>query len=148
MNRPAQIIRAGVLIAAIVVVNGCGAFLGGTFSGCDSNLDGIVAMLQPTLPASATVLDESCVEGFAPGNATVRVTFTMSPDDLETFQQSTPVKEWENAAPADYTYGGATISPSSALYGEYGDGAIYTEILIDTSDPALYTVYYSNSFID
>jgi hypothetical protein len=148
MNLQLPMIRPILLLVAILLINGCGAFFADTFSDCDANLDSIIAMLQPDLPSSAELMEQSCTPGFAPGNATLRTKFTMSPDDLQIFQQSTPIDGWGSPAPADYTYGGAAVETTSALYGEYGDGAIYTEILIDTRDPMLYTVYYSNSFID
>lgn len=149
MTRKIQIMLTMLIVVSAMLISGCEVLFGSTFDpGCDASLDDIVASLQPELPASATALEESCTEGFAPGNATVRVTFTMTPEELEAFMQGTPITEWQETVPADYTYNGAPFSPASAIYGDYGDGAIYTEILIDISDPALYTVYYSNSFVD
>ncbi len=137
-----------VIVICALIVSGCAALFGSTFAGCGENLNEIVAMLSPDLPASATVVEQSCVPGFAPGNATLRVKFTIAPDDLSRFIESTPIMIWVDAVPEDYRYDGASVDTEELMYGEYGDGAIRMDVLIDMSDPALYTVYYTNSFID
>lgn len=151
MNRKSQSphMIVSLMLIAVLLVSGCDALFGSTFeAGCSENLDDIVAMLRPDLTASANVLEQSCTEGFAPGNATVRVKFTLSPDEVDAFMQSTPISEWALSVPADYTYNGAPVNAESVSYGTYGDGVIYMEILIDTHDPTLYTIYYVNSYVD
>ncbi|NDJ60393.1 MAG: hypothetical protein GYB67_04660 [Chloroflexi bacterium] len=89
------------------------------------------ALLAITLPPSPADLSESCASGF---NPTYRAEFQMSPDDLETLQQATPVLEWEG----DET----TIS------GVYGDGILYVEATIDISDPAQFAVTSVAALVD
>lgn len=75
-------------------------------------------------------------------------TFTMSPDDLETFQQSTLVTEWQTDASHVRMFDDEAAQMDSLLVGSYVDGVILLEVVIDTSNPEQYRVYYGATFVD
>jgi hypothetical protein len=97
------------------------------------------AYLRAALPPSATAVRESC-SNFA--DPVYEVTFTMAPQDLARFQQSTRVQNW-NAHPAAVTaFKDQAARAQSLLFGTYADSGFVQDILIDTSDPQQYKVYY------
>jgi hypothetical protein len=104
--------------------------------------------LRLPLPASVTNLDESCVLGFAPGNAQYNATFTMSPDDLQTFQDGTDITDWQTAASEASVLNEEAANLQSFIIGGYGDGIILQEVLIDTSNLHQYRVQVFNAFVD
>jgi len=99
-----------------------------------------------TLPPSATDVQERCAMNFV--NPSRTLTFSMSPDDLETLQQSTPIREWVTDASAALIFDEEAARMESLLVGNYADGAYALEVLIDTSDPQLYRVYFDIAFVD
>lgn len=104
--------------------------------------------LRLTLPASVTDLDESCVPGFAPGNAQYNATFTMSADDLATFQQGTSISDWQTDATSATVLDEEAANLETFLFGHFGNGVILQEVLIDTSNPQQYRVQVFNAYVD
>jgi hypothetical protein len=104
--------------------------------------------LRLTLPASASDLDESCVPGFAPGNTQYNATFTMSPDDLPTFQQGTSISDWQTDATSATVLDEEAANLETFLFGHFGNGVILQEVLIDTSNPQQYRVQVFNAYVD
>lgn len=133
-----------MLIPILMFSAGCGG-IGALYEECDAE---ILSMLKTPLPASAQVSSESCVPGFAPGNAQYKATFTLAPADLEAFQSSTRITDWGNSVGDNPVYEAEAGPLTSLIYGDHTDGAFMEEALIDTSNPDLYTVYYFNAFID
>jgi hypothetical protein len=99
-----------------------------------------------SLPPSASNVEERCSMNIV--NPSYTVFFTMSPNDLETFQQSTPIASWSGDVSVASTFGDQAAQMESLLVGSYGDGAVLLEVLIDTSDPQQYRVYCDATFVD
>jgi hypothetical protein len=128
------------LIVLFVVLNLSACNSGG--EDCNnSRFDG----LRVNPPPSAEFSSESCRAGI---NASYRATFTMDTTDLETLQDSTPITEWETDASAASVYDEEAANMESLIVGYNIDGAYETEVLIDTTNPDLYTVYYARTNID
>lgn len=143
MKTRAVVLRWTVVIVFVAGITGCTRLFNNR-SGCTEE-DFWNTMTAATLPASAQIQQEWCTSSF---NPTYNVIFTMSPGDLQTFQQSTPVTTWETNAANAVSLADDAAGMSSLLFGHFGDGAIDVEILIDTSNPELYTVYYQEVFVD
>src|SRR5688500_5685495 len=80
--------------------------------------------LRLPLPASVTDLNESCIPGFAPGNAQYKATFNMSLDDLQTFQDGTDITNWQTDATGASVLNEEAANLQSFIFGGYGDGII------------------------
>jgi hypothetical protein len=119
----------------------CGMF--GNRTDCDET---IMDTLRVTLPPSASHLTERCSMGIV--NPTYRATFTMSADDLEAFQRSTPITDWRTDASGAVSLGKEADEATSLLFGSFGDGAVSMEVLIDTSNPDEHVVHYEAAFVD
>jgi hypothetical protein len=104
--------------------------------------------LRLALPASASNVDESCVPGFAPGNAQYNATFTMSPDDLQTFQEGTSITDWQTDATRASVLDEEAAQLQSFIFGHFGNGVILQEVLIDTSNAQQYRVQVFNAYVD
>jgi len=117
-------------------------------------------LVRPVLPSNTEIIEEECTSFLY---STYTVIFSMPPDDLPMFQQqhhpSAKIDEWQTDLSDPYLSEegkqelmarlekqGAQFK--SILYGRYGDGLYQMQILIDTSDPQQYLVYYSNSYGD
>jgi hypothetical protein len=119
----------------------CGSFLSEERDCNDDLFDG----MRVTAPNSAEFLEERC-DFFI--NPTYRAAFTIDPADLQNLQVSTPITEWQDDRSAASIFEEEAANLTSLLVGTHGDGAYATEVLIDTSNPDLYTVYYYRAFID
>lgn len=100
------------------------------------------------IPLSASNLQESCSNAL---NATYRASFTMAAGDLNTFQQSTylkNIKDWQTTAPSQARFSKEAAQAKLLLYGTFSDGAISEEVLIDTSNAQQYKVYVVLSNVD
>jgi hypothetical protein len=134
-----------VLCIILPVMTGACGLLDLATDSCDQET---FDALRLPLPASVTDLDESCMPGFAPGNAQYNATFTMSSDDLQTFQDNTSITDWQTDASGASALNEEAANLQSFIFGGYGDGIILQEVLIDTSDPQQYRVQVFNAFID
>jgi hypothetical protein len=132
-----------VLLA--ISLTACGLLSGTTDSGCDAD---VLNALRIAPPASATGLTESCVKGFAPGNAQYRATFTLDAADLPAFQASTRITDVQNTVPANAVFQDEAARMTAFQYGKFGDGAIQEDLLVDTSDPQQYKIYFYRAFVD
>jgi hypothetical protein len=132
-----------ILLVLLVVVTACSP--PGDASGCDENT---LRSLRLPLPPSAANVQEMCSPGVAPGNAQYKATFTMSPDDLATFQEVTEIVDWSPDASGAVTWANEAAGASSLLFGTYSDGIFLREVLIDTSNPQPYNVYLFNAYVD
>lgn len=115
--------------------------------------------LMVALPPNAIKLDESCQESF---NPTYEVTFVMPSDELALFQQQNPVsgiEEWWSDTSNSFLSEESWQEMREALqkegaqlqtlqYGEFGNGIILLNVLIDVSDDQQYFVRYSASYVD
>ncbi|MBZ0287884.1 MAG: hypothetical protein K8I30_09745, partial [Anaerolineae bacterium] len=126
-------------------IAGCGLLSGGSDSGCDAD---ILNAIRIAPPASASDLTESCVKGFAPGNAQYRASFTLDPADLPAFQASTRITDMQNSVPANAVFQEEAAGLSAFQYGKFGDGAIQEDLLVDTSNPQQYKIYFYRAFVD
>lgn len=133
------------LMLVLLALSACGLLSGGADSGCDPD---ILNAIRIAPPASVGDLTESCVNGFAPGNAQYRATFKLAPADLSEFQASTRITTLQTTAPDSAIYKDEAAKLSALQYGSFGDGAIMEEILVDTSNPQEYTVYFYRAFVD
>jgi hypothetical protein len=129
------------IILGLASLSAC-SLLGG---GCDA---ATMQMLRLQLPPSAGDLTERCSPGVAPGNAQYTATFTLSPDDVAALQQSTSITEWGSNMSDSSTFEEEAAPMESLIFGSYGDGATIEEVLIDTTNPELYTVHYFKAFVD
>ena len=130
-TRPCAIVA---LLCGLLTVTACS--VGPT--NCATNT---YAYLRATLPPSASAVRESCSHFADP---IYEVTFTMTPQDLAAFQQSTRVRNWQ-ANPAVVTaFKDQAARARSLLFGAYSDSGFVEDILIDTSDPQQYKVYYKS----
>lgn len=135
------LLRLSLVMIVALTLSACDLL--GDSANCDD--ENFPSFLIPELPTSATVTEASCSTGF---NPSYRATFTLAPADLETFQQTTRITDWQTSVPEGVSDAERVANATSVLYGEYGDGIVYTRVTIDTSNPDLYTVYYSNSWVD
>jgi hypothetical protein len=134
----------GILLLS-VSLTACGLLSGGSDSGCDPD---ILNAIRIAPPASADDLTESCVKGFAPGNAQYRAAFTLDPADLAAFQASTRIDNWQTTLPANAVFRDEAAGITAFQYGKFGDGAIQEDILIDTANPQRYKIYFYRAFVD
>jgi hypothetical protein len=133
--------RTILFISPLLVVNLTACGLLGDRGDCDE----VPGMLRVTLPPSASDVTERCSKGI---NPTYRATFTMSPDDLESFKRSTPISDWETDASEAVSFDNQAAKATSLLFGDFGDGAVSMEVLIDTSNPDHHVVHYEAAFVD
>ena len=129
------------LAMLLVGIAGCQLFAGNT--DCEDNP---ASAWRASLPPTGTNLEERCSMNIV--NPSYTATFTMSPDDLEMFQRSTLITDRQTDASAAVIFDDEATQMDSLLVGSYGDGAVALEVVIDTSDPQQYPVYYYSSFID
>ena len=123
------------LLALLVALTGCGLFELDSPIGCDSpNFYGYRA----TLPPSAQDVREKCSNEF---NPSYEASFTLLAADLSAFQASTSIIEWQTSAPDNSFFDRQAQGARSVLYGTSSNGAIFEQVLIDTSDPQRYKVY-------
>lgn len=132
----------GLRLLLVIVTGACGLLSGGD-TDCETNP---AAGWRVSLPPSAANVEERCAMNIV--NPSYTATFTMSPDDLATFQQSTLITDWRTDASAAGVFENEAAQMESLLVGSYGDGAVALEVLIDTSDPQQYRVYYDAAFVD
>jgi hypothetical protein len=133
--------RTILFISPLLVVNLTACGLLGDRGDCDE----VPGMLRVTLPPSASDVTERCSKGI---NPTYRATFTMSPDDLESFRRSTPITDWKADASDTVSFDDEAAKATSLLFGDFGDGAVSMEVLIDTSNPDHHVVHYEAAFVD
>jgi hypothetical protein len=132
----------GVVIAVVLIsVTGCQSLGGST----DCNENPAFAW-RAKFPPSAANIEERCAMNIV--NPSYTATFTMSPTDLVTFQQSTPITAWETQPAEAITFKSEAERLDSLLFGKFSNGAVSMEVLIDTSDPQLYKVNYDAAFVD
>ena len=133
---------AAVALAwVLLTATACGSFLSEEQDCGESRFAG----LRATLPPSAADVRESC-DSFI--NDTYRGSFTMTPQDLAAFQAGTRIQNWQPTIGTDETFKEEAARAKSLLFGTFGDGAIIQDVLIDTSDPQRYKVYYQASNVD
>ncbi len=130
-----------VLIACSVAV--LTAACGVLFSG-GACTDEFMPLVRLTPPADSRVISESCATGF---NPTHNIAFTIRPDQVAEVQASVAINEWNSAEPTD-RFGELAARADTYSYGIYSDGAVYLEMLIDTSSATRYVVHYSGAFVD
>jgi hypothetical protein len=123
-------------------LSGCRMLFGDTSASCDSDMVSIVRLVPPD---GAEIQEERCSTGI---NPTQNIRFTIAPDQLQAVQDSVQVTDWQENSPDPHGFEAEAASMTSYLYGQYGDGIVYIEVLIDTSNPERYTVYYSGSYVD
>jgi hypothetical protein len=133
--------RITVFVTSLLVVNLTACSLLGDRVDCDE----VPEMLRVTLPPSANEVAERCSKGI---NPTYRATFTMSPDDLESFRRSTPITDWKTDASDTVSFDDEAAKATSLLFGDFSDGAISMEVLVDTSNPDDHVVHYEAAFVD
>ena len=133
---------AGLKLLLVIVTAACG-MIGDGNTNCEDNP---AFAWRVTLPPSAANVEERCAMNIV--NPSYSVTFTMSPDDLEPFQQSILISEWRMDVSAAGVFENEAAQMESLLVGTYGDGAVMLEVLIDTSDPQQYRVYYDATYVD
>ena len=134
-------LRLSVCLIALCA-SACGVLFDSSASACTSET---VTIVRITPPQGAENVNERCSTGF---NPTQSITFTITPDQLSAAQGSVSITNWQQNALDPQGFEEEAASMSSYLYGNFGDGAIYQAMLIDTSNPDRYTVYYSGSFVD
>jgi hypothetical protein len=139
-NLTARRIILFVLSVLALILSSCGVL--GNRADCDESMMG---MLRVTLPPSASNPTERCSKGI---NPIYRATFTMSPDDLEVFQRSTPITDWTSDASDIVTFDDEAAKATSLVFGDFGDGAVSMEVLIDTSSRDEHVVHYEAAFVD
>ena len=125
-----------------VCLSGCRVLFGDSSASCESDMVSIVRLVPPE---GAEIQEERCSTGI---NPTQNIRFTIPPEQLQAVKDSVSITDWQENAPNPTGFEDEAASMSSYLYGNFGDGAIYQEMLIDTSNPERYTVYYSGSFVD
>jgi hypothetical protein len=103
--------RTILFISPLLVVNLTACGLLGDRGDCDE----VPGMLRVTLPPSASDVTERCSKGI---NPTYRATFTMSPDDLESFKRSTPISDWETDASEAVSFDNQAAKATSLLFGD------------------------------
>jgi hypothetical protein len=104
-----------------------------------------LVMVRVALPASAADIHWQCTVGL---NASYDVNFLMAPEDLNAFQNSTRITEWRADATGAVRFVNEAQTMTSLMFGTYADAAVMDEILIDTSDPARYKVYYHSVMVE
>lgn len=120
----------------------CGVLFEDSAAACTSDM---VSLVRIAPPEGAENISERCSTGI---NPTQNITFTIAPDQLEAVQESVSISDWQQNAPDPQGFEDEAAAMSSYLYGNFGNGAIYQVMLIDTSSPDRYTVFYSGSFVD
>jgi hypothetical protein len=130
-----------IILLITLSLTACGSFLEDERDCNDSLFDG----MRVAAPSSAQFSNERCAFFI---NPTYRATFTIDPADLQALQDSTPITAWDTDVSGASIYEAEAASLSSLIVGTHGDGAYATEVLIDTTNPDLYTVYYYRAFID
>ncbi len=125
---------AALLAMLMLALSGCGLFTLDSPVSCDS--DSFYGY-KATLPSSARNVEEKCSNDF---NPSYEASFTLPASDLSAFQASTPITEWTTSAPENAVVSRYARGASSVLYGTSSNGAIYEQVLIDTSDPQTYKV--------
>jgi hypothetical protein len=132
-----------LILLMMLLVSACGLLgSGATMEDCEQ------VGVRYTAPDYVTVNTESCVLGSGPGNAQYRTVLNITPENLAQFQESTGLTEWSTDLTGADIFEEEAEQPLSGLLATYGDGAYMREVLIDTSDPAEYTVYYYHAFVD
>lgn len=146
-RRPFQ---AGLMFMVLLLVTGCGNFLDeGPGSEFCNDTEGLIKDFgQIDLPPSATNLDIRCSRWM--DHQSLNLRFEMLPEDLSAFQESTLIEEWldkpDNAPAFTFSFShldsGDLEAMPSYIYGVHAPMVpVIQQIVIDTSDPALYTVY-------
>lgn len=133
---------AGLKLLLALGIAACGLIDPGS-TDCETNP---AFAWKVTLPPSAEHVEERCAMNIV--NPSYTATFTMSPDDLDAFQHSVLVSEWQMDVSAADVFENEAAQMESLLVGNYGDGAVMLEVLIDTSDPRQYHVFYEALFVD
>ena len=93
------------------------------------------------VPSNANNVQESCRNGL---NPTYQSSFTIAPNDLDALKQNTYIKDistWQTTVPGDSAFQSQAAQASSLLYGIFSNGSVAAEVLIDTSNAELYTLY-------
>ncbi len=138
-GRPwASLIVLGLLV---IGVTGCQALRGDT--SCEDNP---AADWRVVLPPSAGQVEERCAMNLV--NPSYTATFTLSPADLEAFQASIVITEWQTEASEALVFADEAARMESLRLGRYMDGVVALEVLIDTSDPQAYRVFYDAAYVD
>lgn len=130
-------------LVLVAVTAACGSFLFWEHSSIPTNCEEHPAWMP--IPEQATRLSERCVMSFNPTYETV---FRLPPEALEAFQTQTRITEWQSDPAAVTTFEQEAAGMESLLFGEFGNGAVLTHVLVDTSNPQEYTVYLRNTFVD
>jgi hypothetical protein len=126
-----------LIVIALCALTGCEVLFGDPI--CEP---GQTYALEIEPPSSARDFEARC------STLSYRARFTISPDDLETVMHTSRIAAWETN-PTDFgMYDDEAAAMQSSLYGEYMDGAYLTQLLVDTSDPQRYRVFYYSQFID
>src|SRR5262249_30056870 len=93
---------------------------------------------RATLPPTAQDVRERCSNDF---NPSYEASFTLPSADLSAFQNSTPITDWQASAPEHFYFDRQAQSARSVVYGTVSNGAIFEQVLVDTSDPQMYRIY-------
>ncbi|WP_299485703.1 hypothetical protein [Acaryochloris sp. IP29b_bin.137] len=132
----------------ILGLGGCGNPLGEEII-CDKFDDGLKITQWPQ---SARIRQENCYSGF---NPTYQAEFTITPQDLPVLNQQVPfqkIKQWRQETTSqifsDSRLQQKGTQMNSLLYADFSDGTTLMEVLIDTSNPKMYVVYVSHSYVD
>ncbi len=129
------------LLVLFASLSACG-LLSGNRMDCSADM---LAMLKIQVPTSVKVMSENCSSGI---NPTYRATYTIAATDLEVFKQATQVTDWQMSASKAIAFKDKAAGMQSLLFGQFGDGNYSEEVLIDTSNPQQYTVYFERVYVD
>jgi len=138
-----------------VLIAGCGLLFDPINSPnpsfCDDAVGEVEGFGRITLPASYAALEVSC-NAFM-DHHTLHARFDIAPADLATFQQSTLIETWmvKPETTPDFPHSFGTFLDEDEVddipayvYGVYAPLVpVSQQILIDTSDPARYIVYFT-----
>lgn len=138
MNRTVIMLVSVLLVGLITACGGLG--LWDTVE-CTDDFYGLTI----TMPPSADIAQERCRTAFNPD---YRVVFTIDTADLTALQSALPITEWRDDTDGLLHFEAEAARASERRVGEFINGAIAVEVVIDMSDSTLYTVYYQATFID
>ena len=132
-------ITKGIVVLLLLVTTSCG-LLGG--ESCSRSKFGTVRL---ALPSRASDVAETCSSGVA---ASYEVTFNFPAANVTDFQRRTHITNWQMTVDPNSRFKDKAAALKSLLAGSHSDGALYEDVLIDTSNPQQYRVYYYAQDID
>ena len=129
------------ILTILVSLSACG-LLGGNRIDCSSDM---LSMLKIQPPSGTKIVAESCSMDI---NPTYSATFTIAPSNLAAFQQATTITDWKPSADKAVSFKDKVTGLKSLLFGQFGNGVISEEVMIDTSNSQQFTIYFVRTFVD